>query len=247
MKTLLSFLLLLCVCAQAAAQATSPVIWQVNSFDVAANVQQAERTLNVVATLNATNVGGSPGRTLTVRLNSKAKVASVAVSGAAANFRPGAETRGELQRLEISLPSPVAPGASTSVTVTYSFPVESNSGLASISPIATGFLPLSFWYPMPNTPYTVRGADTAPFHLTVNLPNVVSSGAEKSANGSMIFDQTLHSQPFFVQGDWDKIEGTGDGRGITVLAEKGAGAEERVRRLGAAQCRQHAKENSSKH
>lgn len=229
MKTLLLFLLLLCVCAPAGAQTTGPVIWQVNSFDVAANVQQAERTLNVVATLNATNVGGSPGRTLTIRLNSKAKVASVAVSGAAANFRPGAESRGELQRLEISLPSSVAPGGSTSVTVTYSFPVESNSGLASISPSATGFLPLSFWYPMPNTPYTMRGADTAPFHLTVNLPNVVSSGVEKSANGSLVFDQTLHSQPFFVQGDWDRIEGTGDGKGIVVLAEKGAGAEERKR------------------
>ena len=229
MKTLLLFVLLLCVCAPAGAQTTGPVIWQVNSFDVAANVQQAERTLNVVATLNATNVGGSPGRTLTVRLNSKAKVASIAVSGAAANFRPSAETRGELQRLEISLPSSVAPGGSTAVTVTYSFPVESNSGLASISPIATGFLPLSFWYPMPNTPYTVRGADTAPFHLTVNLPNVVSSGVEKSANGSLVFDQTLHSQPFFVQGDWDRIEGTGDGRGIVVFAEKGAGADERKR------------------
>jgi tetratricopeptide (TPR) repeat protein len=227
MKTFLSLILLLCVCAQAGAQTTAPVVWQVNSFDVAANVQQAERTLNVVATLNATNVGGTPGRTLTLRLNSKAKVASVALNGAAANYRPAAETRGELQRIEISLPSAVAPGASTSVTVTYSLPVESNSGLASISPIETGFLPLSFWYPMPNTPFTMRGADTAPFHLTVNLPNVVSSGVEKSANGSIAFDQTLNSQPFFVQGDWDKIEGTGDGKGIVVLAEKGAGADQR--------------------
>src|SRR5689334_9079599 len=229
MKTFLLFLLLLCVCALAGAQTAAPVIWQVNSFDVAANVQQAERTLNVVATLNATNVGGSPARTLTLRLNAKAKVASVALSGAAANYRPGTETRGDLQRIEISLPSAVAPGASTQVTVTYSLPVESNSGLASISPIETEFLPLSFWYPMPNTPYTVRGADSAPFHLTVNLPNVVSSGVEKSASGSSAFDQTLNGQPFFVQGDWDRIEGAGDGRGIVVLAEKGAGADERKR------------------
>jgi hypothetical protein len=230
MKTLLSFVLLLCVCAHVAAQTTGPVIWQVNVFDVAANVQQTERTLNVVSTLNATNVGGSPGRTLTVRLNSKAKVASVVVNGAAATFRPGAETRGELQRIEITLPSAVAPGVSTLVAVTYSLPVESNSGLASISPIATGFLPLSFWYPMPNTPYTVRGADTAPFRLTVNLPNVVSSGVEKNASsGSIAFEQTLNGQPFFLQGDWDKIEGAGDGKGIVVLAEKGAGAEERKR------------------
>jgi len=230
MKTFLSLILLLCVCAHTRAQTPAPVIWQINSFDVTANVQQAERVVNMVTTLNATNVGGSSGRTLTVRLYAKAKVASVTVGGAAATFRPGSEPRNELQKLEIALPSTVAPNASTSVTVTYSLPVESNSGLAAISPIGTEFLPLSFWYPMPNTPYTVRGADTAPFHLTVNLPNVVSSGAEKSASGgASAFDQPLHGQPFFVQGDWDKVEGTGDGKGIVVLAEKGAATDERKR------------------
>jgi hypothetical protein len=228
MKTFLLLILLLCVCAHAGAQTTAPVIWQVNSFDIAATVQQAERAINAVATLNATNVGGSAGRTLTVRLNSKASVKSVAVNGAASTFRPGAEPRGDLQRVEIALPATVAPSASTSVTVTYSLPVESNTGLLAISPIATQFLPLSFWYPMPNTPYTVRGADTAPFRLSVNLPNVISSGVEKSgAGGSVSFEQPLHSQPFFVQGDWDRVEGAADGKGISVLIEKGMGAEER--------------------
>lgn len=228
MKTFLSLSLLLCVCAHAGAQTTAPVIWQVNSFDIAATVQQAERVLNAVATLNATNVGGSAGRTLTVRLNGKASVKSVAVNGAAATFRPGAEPRGDLQRFEIALPATVAPNASTTVTVTYSLPVESNTGLLAISPIATQFLPLSFWYPMPNTPYTVRGADAAPFRLSVNLPNVISSGVEKNgAGGSVSFEQTLHSQPFFVQGDWDRVDGAADGAGISVLMEKGMGAEER--------------------
>ena len=229
MKTFLSLTLLLCLCAHAAAQTTAPVIWQITSFDIAANVQQAERVLNVVATLNATNIGGSAGRTLTLRLNSKASVKSVAVGGAAATFRPGNETRADLQRIEISLPSSVSPGASTSATVTYTLAFESNSGLAAISPIGTQFLPLSFWYPMPNTPYTVRGADTAPFRLRVNMPGVISSGVEKSGAGSSAFEQTLYGQPFFVQGDWDKLEGAADGKGIVVLMEKGAGAEERKR------------------
>ena len=229
MKTFLSLILLLCICAHAGAQTTASVIWQVNSYDIAATVQQAERVLNVVATLNATNVGSGTGRTLTVRLNSKASVKSVAVNGAASTFRPGTEPRGDLQRAEIALPATVAPNASTSVTVTYSLPVESNSGLMAISPIATQFLPLSFWYPVPNTPYTVRGADTAAFRLSVNLPNVISSGIEKSSGGSVSFEQTLSSQPFFVQGDWDKVEGAADGKGISVLMEKGMGAEERKR------------------
>jgi Tfp pilus assembly protein PilF len=77
---------------------------------------------------------------------------------------------------------------------------------------------------MPNTPYSVRGADTAPFHLTVNIPNAISSGVEKAGP---TFDQSLYGQPFFVQGDWDKLEGAADAKNVIVLLEKGAGAEDR--------------------
>src|ERR1041385_3230359 len=220
--------LILCLAFEASAQTT--VVWQVNSFDVNANVQQDQRALNATTTINATNVGNGPGRTLTVRLNSKASVKSVTVGGAAANFRPGQETRGDLQRIEISLPNSVAPNSSVMAAVTYTLPVESNTGLMAISPIGTEFLPLSFWYPMPNTPYSVRGADTAPFHLNVNIPTVISSGVEKAGpTGSIGFEQTLHGQPFFVQGDWDRVEGAADAKGIAVFLEKGLGAEERKR------------------
>ncbi|HEU4834653.1 MAG TPA: hypothetical protein VFS90_09575 [Pyrinomonadaceae bacterium] len=228
MRTLLLLALMLCLLTQAGAQAPATVIWQVNSFDVNANVQQTERVLNGVAAINATNVGTGPGRTLTLRINSKASVKSVTVGGAAASFRPGTEPRGDLQRIEITLPASVTPNGTVSASVTYSLPVESNTGLTAISPIATQFLPLAFWYPMPNTPYSVRGADTAPFHLTVNIPNVVSSGVEKAGpTGSVTFDQSLYGQPFFVQGDWDKLEGAADAKGVVVLLEKGAGAEDR--------------------
>ena len=224
MRLLLLLALVLCLMTQAGAQAPATVVWQVNSFDVNANVDQTARVLNGVATINATNVGSGPGRTLTLRLNSKASVKSVTIGGAAANFRPGQEPRGDLQRVEITLPAGVAPNASVSASVTYALPVESNTGLQAINPIATQFLPLAFWYPMPNTPYSVRGADTAPFHLTVNIPNAISSGVEK-AGGT--FDQSLYGQPFFVQGDWDKIEGAADAKGVIVLLEKGAAAEDR--------------------
>src|ERR1044072_8479714 len=153
MRTLLLLALMPCLMTQAGAQAPATVIWQVNSFDVNANVQQPERTLNGVATINATMVGNGPGRTLTLRINSKASVKSVTVGGAAASFRPGQEPRGDLQRIEITLPTAATPNATIAATVTYSLPVESNSGLLAISPIATQFLPLAFWYPMPNTPY----------------------------------------------------------------------------------------------
>jgi tetratricopeptide (TPR) repeat protein len=226
MKLLLSLIFTFCCLVSAYPQTTGPVIWQVNSFDLNVNVPASDRAITVVATINATNIGGSSGRTLSVRLNSKATVKSVSVGGADTTFRQAGER--DLQRVEIALPTAVAPSATVSVAVTYGFPVENNSGLAAISPIGTQFLPLSFWYPMPNTPFAARGADFAPFRLTVNLPNVVSSGVEKSgAAGSTAFDQPLNAQPFFVQGDWDKVEGSSDAAGVTVFASKGASAEER--------------------
>ena len=229
MRILLLLTLVLCLLSPARSQTSASVIWQVTSFDISANVQQTERVLNAVATINATNIGSGSGRTITVRLTSKASVKSVSVNGAAATFRPAPESRGDLQRVEISLPASAAPNSSVSAAVTYALPVESNTGLVAISPIATQFLPGSFWYPMPNTPFSVRGADTAPFRLTVNIPNVVSSGAEKAGPSGVSFDATLYGQPFFVQGDWDKVEGAADGRGISILLEKGAGAEDRKR------------------
>lgn len=228
MRIILLLTLLLCLLAPAAAQTPVSVIWQVTLFDVNATVPQNDRTLSAVATINATNVGNGAGRTLTLRLNSKASVKSVTVGGAAASFRPGTEPRGDLQKIEITLPSSVSPNGNVSATVTYTLAVESNSGLAAISPIGSEFLPLSFWYPMPNTPYSVRGADTAPFRLTVNIPNAISSGVEKGGSaGSISFEQSLSGQPFFVQGDWDKLEGAADGKGVVVLMEKGATPEDR--------------------
>src|SRR6185369_17518689 len=227
MRILLLLTLILCLLAPAAAQTPVNVIWQVTSFDVNANVQQNERSLNATVAFDATNVGNGPGRTLTLRLNSKASVKAVTIGGAAANFRPGTEPRGDLQKIEISLPASIAPNASVKAAVSYILPVESNSGLAAINPIGSQFLPLSFWYPMPNTPYSLRGGDTAPFHLTVNIPNTISSGVEKSGPGGTTFEQSLNAQPFFVQGDWDKLEGAADGKGVSVLMEKGASADDR--------------------
>ena len=224
---LLSIFLLSFLSTSTAQDETARVIWQVRSFDIVANLQEPERTLNATATLNAKNVGTIAGTTLTVRINSKAIVKTAAVAGASAIFRSVPE-RGELQRVTVTLPTPVAPNATISLMVNYVLPVESNTGLAAISSLSSQFLPLSFWYPTPNTPYTVLGADTAPFHLSINAANVVSSGVEKAGPaGSSTFEQTLSGQPFFVQGDWDKVEGTGDGKGIVVLLSKGVSAEER--------------------
>lgn len=210
------------------AQEEARAAWQITNFDVTANVQQAERTVGVVAILSATNVGRGTGTSFTFRIINKAAMKSVTVGGATANFRTTPEAYANLQRITVTLTNPVASGGPLVLNVSYSLPVESNTGLAAISPTGAQFLPLSFWYPAPNTPFAVRGADTAPMRMVVNGTSVISSGIEKSgAAGSTVYEQPLFAQPFFVHGDWDRIEGTGDSKNITALLPRGASAEEK--------------------
>jgi hypothetical protein len=222
--TLIAFILF---STSAPAQEEARAAWQITNFDITANVQQPERILGVVAILTATNVGRGTGASFTFRLANKASVKSVTIGGAAATFRTVPETYGNLQRFTVTLSSSVASGGTLVLNISYSLPVETNTGLAAISPIGSQFLPLSFWYPAPNTPFTVRGADTAPVRLVVNGAGVIASGTEKSSAGSTVYEQPLFSQPFFVQGDWDKFEGTGEGKNITAFLPQGATAEEK--------------------
>src|SRR6266545_1283569 len=226
--TVLITIALSLISSVAAAQDEARAVWQVTNFDITANVQQAERTLNGTAILSATNVGRGTGSSFTFRIGNKASIKAMTVGGANTNFRMLPETYGNVQRVTVTLPNAVAAGGSVVLNISYTLPVESNTGLAAISPISSQFLPLSFWYPLPNTPFTVRGADTAPFRLVVNGANVISSGVDKSGtSGSSIYEQALFAQPFFVQGDWDKFEGAGESKNITAFLPRGTMAEAR--------------------
>src|SRR6266545_1993397 len=223
--TILTTIALSLIPSVAAAQEEARAAWQVTNFDITANVQQAERTLSGTAILSATNVGRGTGSSFTFRIANKASTKTVTVGGANANFRIIPETYGNVQRVTVTLPTSVAAGGPLVLNISYTLPVESNTGLAAVSPISSQFLPLSFWYPLPNTPFTVRGADTAPFRLVVNGANVISSGVGTS--GSSVYEQALFAQPFFVQGDWDKFEGAGESKNITAFLPRGTMAEAR--------------------
>lgn len=219
---------LLLFSSTAPAQEEARAAWQITNFDINANVQQPARTLGVTAILSATNVGRGLGMSFTFRINSKAIIKAVTVGGANANFRTVPESYGNLQRITVTLPSSVASNGSLVININYSLPVESNTGLTAISAIGFQFLPQAFWYPAPNTSFTTRGADTAPFRLAVNGSNVISSGQEKTgAAGASLYEQTLYGQPFFVQGDWDKVEGAGESKSITAFVGRGATPEEK--------------------
>src|SRR5438309_10307804 len=106
-----------------------------------------------------------------------------------------AEPRSNAQRITVTLPKSVAANETVTATVEYSLPVAENSGIASLSPLGSQFLPLSLWYPSPSTPFAARGSDYASFRLTVAGVGAISSGNENSMGGNSVFEQSLNAQP----------------------------------------------------
>jgi hypothetical protein len=224
--SLLALMLVLTGWSGTRAQDEPRAAWQAINFDITVNSFGAERALNARTVVTLRNVGRGAGSTLSLRINSKAEIKSISIGGATAAYKSLPETRGGAQRLTITLPAAIAANDTVTATVEYRLPVAENSGLAAISPLTSQFLPLSLWYPMANTPAAVRGADYAPFRVTVAGTSAISSGVEKSAGGNSSFGQTLNGQPFFVAGTWDRIDGSGGAKDISAFLSKGATADE---------------------
>lgn len=227
---LLSLVLLSTFATRAGAQGEATAAWEITQFDITATVPPvgAERTLTVHATLSARNVGQGVGQTFTARINPAAAIKSVTVNDAPATFTKLPEARTQLQLARVSLPAQIPSGGAIKVAFDYALPVASNTALASVGAEGAQFLPLSFWYPSPNSPTSPRGADFAPVHLTINSAAGDMSVSSGQATGST-FEQKLFAQPFFVTGRWDAVEGANDARGVTALLPHGATADERRR------------------
>lgn len=224
---ILSLILLLTPAASARQTTEARAAWQVLRYDLSASVNYAERALTGRAVINARNVGEGAGRSFTVRLNPAAEVTSAKAGDANATVSSRKDERTNLLVSTLTLPAAVQPGATTSVTVEYRLPVTENSGVGSVSPEGAQFLPLSFWYPTPNTVLAPRGADYAPWRVAVTNTGgdftTISAGRAASEG----FDQPLYGQPFFLAGRWDAV--TGDARGVSAHLSAGATAEEKER------------------
>lgn len=220
------FLLALCVssfCVPGFGQdaAAASATWQVQKYDIGVALPQTEsdRSMTVKAVLSVKNVSTSPASTLTLRISPNAEISAVNVGGSVADFTKREEkinAAASLQRIVVRIPS-VQPGGLASVSVDYKLDVKENSGVGVLSPLASQFIPLSFWYPTPNSWYFARGADYAPVHMSVTAQpglTVVSSGLESPGS----FDQKLSGQPFFTVGVWN----TASANGVTVYSPKGA-------------------------
>ncbi len=224
----LIFLTIFAVTVSAQDDSRAAATWQVQKYDLNASLPRdpADRNITSKASLTLKNISGAPASTLSLRINPAAEVLSVSVNGATADFSKREEkisANSALQRIVVRIPS-VPAGGSVTAAVDYKLAVKENTGLAAISPVASQFLPLSYWYPTPNSWYFPRGADYAPFHLQVTGPagqSVLSSG-EASGSG---FEQKLTGQPFFIAGTWDPVT-SGD---VTVYIPKGSGAEAQKR------------------
>ena len=204
------------------------ITWQVQKYDITASLPQTEtdRNLTVKVVLSLKNVSSGAASTLSLRINSSAEISAVSVNGATTEFSKREEkinANSSFQKIVIRVPS-TQPNQTLSATLDYKLNVKENSGLNALSPVGSQFLPLSFWYPTPNSWYFARGADFAPFSLKVNSANgltVLSSGVE-NANA---FEQKINGQPFFIAGNWDKVDVTG----VSVYVPKGADTEAQKR------------------
>lgn len=201
--------------------------WEVQKYDIAVTMPAVEtdRFINARATVSLRNASASAATILTLRISPSAEVATVKVNGAAAEFTKREEKvgSGTLQRIIVSGVSAPANGIIT-VEVAYKLKVDENTGLSALSPVGSQFLPLSSWFPTPNTWFFPRGADYAPVNLQINSvggQQLVSSGVGETNT----FNQSLNVQPFFITGNWDAI----NSGGVTVFLPKGASAEEQKR------------------
>ncbi|MEZ5429419.1 MAG: hypothetical protein R2747_24460 [Pyrinomonadaceae bacterium] len=201
--------------------------WKVERYDITAGLPQSEtdRNMTVKAVLGLKNISGAVADTLTLRINQNASISSVKINDQTADFSKREEKVGNgiLQRVIIRL-SGIQPGAAFAATVDYQLNVKENLGLSAISPVGSHFLPLSFWYPTPNSWFFSRGGDFAPFRLNVTVPNGLTLISSGTANGNT-FEQKLNGQPFFIAESWDVV----NSNNITVYLPKGAGAEEKAR------------------
>ncbi len=219
------FVLVLCggFAVSSSGQTAANATWRVQKYDLNVTLPQDERSRVVTAraVLSIKNVSSAPAGTLTLRISTAAEVTSIKINDAVVDFTKAEEKAGSfsLQRVGMRFGS-LAPDAILTAAVEYKLNIKENSAVAAFSAGGGHFLPLSFWYPTPNSWYFTRGADTAPVRLKVMAANgatVVSSGTETAGT----FEQKLNGQPYFVAGNWD----VSNQNGVSVCLPKGMAAD----------------------
>ena len=185
----------------ATAQDDARAQWQIAGYDITANVLQAERALAAVTTVTIKNTGRAAGSGLTLRLNSKAKVSSVSANGGPVTFHSLPDARPNLQRLNLTLTTAVAANSTISLAITYRMAVDANTGLESISAVGAQFRPESFWYPVINTSFTIRGVVPGVYRVEASGPNLFIKSMSWNGQDAHdnVLDTTAHNMDLGLQ------------------------------------------------
>ena len=202
---------------------TAAATWQVQKYDLEVNLPaDNSRSVPAKATISVKNVSGKPATSLTLRIMPLAEITSLKINNSVAEFTKAEEkinAASSLQRIVTRFPSVAADGVLTAL-IEYKVTLKENTPVGSVTPFVSQLLPLSFWYPTPNSWFFARAADAAPVRLKVTAPagqTVVSSGTETAGT----FEQKLNGQPFFAAGSWD----ISNQNGVSVYLPKGASSE----------------------
>jgi tetratricopeptide (TPR) repeat protein len=181
---------------------------EVDRYNINARIDLAASALEVRAGLDISNLGQSSKTRVFLRLTKLAKVSAASVNGAPAQFEVVDDRRvTALNQIVISPQTPIAPAAKARIEVNYRVEAPETASVISVYPGEVLMTPEAMWFPMPSTMFTMYGATTAPFTLTVSAPSgfrVGSSGSLKVDGSNFTFDQPLNSLPLFVAGSFDQ-------------------------------------------
>ena len=203
------FSLIICLAAfNTFAHAQVQAKYDVDRYDITAKIDTASNSADITSTLKLVNNGNGPGRTVTLRLNSNAKISTATVNGASATFTSKADSA--LQVVTITLSGSVAPKASVTVTLSYNLKVAESAANAAISAGDVVLLPDSAWVPIANAPTLAHGQDKSPYTINLTLPSGevgISGGVQKGST----FEQSINGEPVLLAGHYAQMKST-DGR-----------------------------------
>lgn len=184
--------------------------FEVLRYDVTASLQPAANAVEVKATLSLVNqtTQGLSATELILRINKDARVTTLLLNGATAEFSQKDDPRlTGVSTLSTQLTRSIPPNGKLEAVVQYTLTVKESNQYSAITPGDCLLLPESYWVPVVHTPFTIHGADTAPYTLTVTLAGdgeVLSEGERKGDGKTMTFTQTLNSQPWLMVGPLGK-------------------------------------------
>ncbi|HMZ79051.1 MAG TPA: tetratricopeptide repeat protein [Acidobacteriota bacterium] len=185
--------------------------FEVLRYDVTASLQPVANAVDVKATLSLVNqtTQGQSATDLILRLNKDAKVTALLLNGATTEFTQKEDPRlTGVSIVSAQLVKSVPPAGKLEAVLQYTLTVKESNQYSAITPGDCLLLPESYWIPVVHTPFTSHGADTAPYTLTVTLAgdgDILSEGERKGDGKTVMFTQTLNSQPWLMVGAPGKL------------------------------------------